>query len=191
MAARARCASLGRRRRGFSYLMLLFWIAISGVVLAALGHSWHMDARRAREKELEFRGGEYARALGSYSASQGKYPERLADLLEDRARGDLRRHLRQLYPDPITGLQDWGLERDEKGGIVAIYSPSTLPLLKRKDDVRTYRQWVFRAEVPPGAASAPAASGPASAPNSPFAPLIPPAPASSPLAAPASSPFSN
>jgi type II secretory pathway pseudopilin PulG len=177
------------RRRGFSYLVLLFWIAISGVVLAALGQSWSLDARRAREKELAFRGREYALALGSYSAAQGKYPEQLSDLLEDRGKGDLKRHLRRLYPDPITGSGEWGLERDDKGGIVAVYSLSTLPLVRRKDEVRTYRQWVFRAQLPAGVASAPVAAS-AVEPNTPFKPLFPPTPASSVVGAPvASSPF--
>jgi hypothetical protein len=45
-------------------------------------------------------------------------------LLEDRRYPTVRRHLRRLYVDPITGQQEWGLVKAPEGGIMGIYSLS-------------------------------------------------------------------
>ena len=52
--------------RGFTYLMLLLWVVLAGVMLAALGTSWHQMARRDREAEYLWRGEQYRQALQSY-----------------------------------------------------------------------------------------------------------------------------
>ena len=36
------------REGGFTYLLLLWWVALAGVMLMALGESWSMQARRDR-----------------------------------------------------------------------------------------------------------------------------------------------
>ena len=36
----------------------------------------------------------------------------------------VRRHLRRLYPDPVTNSLDWGLVRDFDGGSTGVYSRS-------------------------------------------------------------------
>lgn len=53
--------------RGFTYLMLLLWVVLAGVMLAALGTSWHQMARRDREAEYLWRGEQYRQALLTYS----------------------------------------------------------------------------------------------------------------------------
>lgn len=152
-------------RRGFTYLALLFWLAIAGVGLAALGQAWHMKARREREEELQFRGTEYARALGSYAAwHAGRYPKTLDDLLEDREGPQVLRHLRRAYADPITGHREWGLVRNEFDGIEAVYSLSDARLVRSIDGVSTYREWQFAAIAPGKAPSAPGGSADAPAP---------------------------
>ncbi len=40
------------------------------------------------------------------------------------------RHLRRLYPDPITGKDEWGLVKADDGGIAGVYSTSEAAPLK-------------------------------------------------------------
>ncbi|MCV2349672.1 type II secretion system protein [Paucibacter sp. Y2R2-4] len=100
--------------RGFTYLWLLFVIALGGVALAALGQRQQTLQQREREAELRFRGEAIAQALASYAratpAGANPLPQRLEDLLEDRRSGSTRRHLRRLYADPFTGRPDWALQ---------------------------------------------------------------------------------
>jgi len=165
-----------RRARGFSYLMVLLWVALSGAVLAALGRSWALQAQREREAELAFRGQAIARALASYAAAVDvngcsnlvEYPRRLEDLLEDRRCGLMRRHLRRLYADPVLRSPRWGLVIVD-GRIRGVHSRSTAAVLRQLDGAATYDQWVFdAASVAPAAAAsapAPAASGAALPPR--------------------------
>jgi type II secretory pathway pseudopilin PulG len=117
-----------KRQSGFTLLVLLFLIAGFGVAMAALGTLWQTHVQREREAELLFIGDQYRQALESYRASrnagEASTPKTLESLLEDYRDLRLKRHLRKLYRDPITGSDDWGLARDETGGITAIYSLS-------------------------------------------------------------------
>ena len=116
MAAFTLTGSRGRRQAGFTYLLVLFFVAISAAALAALGEAWQNAAERERERELEFSGSEIARAIASYrqaTAGLEQYPHSLDDLLEDRRGAITRHHLRQRYADPFTGQADWVLEPDD------------------------------------------------------------------------------
>jgi type II secretory pathway pseudopilin PulG len=97
--------------RGFTYLWLLFVVALGGVALAALGQRQQMVQQRERETELRFRGEAIAKAIASYMRHSpdgaNGLPQRLEDLLEDRRSGAIQRHLRRLYTDPFTGRADW------------------------------------------------------------------------------------
>ncbi|MCV2354915.1 type II secretion system GspH family protein [Paucibacter sp. B2R-40] len=99
--------------RGFTYLWLLFMVALGGVALAALGQRQQLVQQREREAELRFRGEAIAKAIGGYMraspAGANSLPQRLEDLLEDRRSGTVQRHLRRLYADPFTGRADWQL----------------------------------------------------------------------------------
>ncbi len=105
--------SSSQRSAGFTYLWLLFVIALGGVALAALGQQQQTIQQREREAELRFRGEAIAAAILSYveqSPDGNKaLPTRLEDLLEDRRHLPARRHLRRLYTDPFTGRVDWVL----------------------------------------------------------------------------------
>ena len=144
--------------------MLLLWIAMSGAVLAAAGRSWLLDAQREREAELAFRGRQIAQAIAAYAAPLNvngcanlvEYPRELADLLEDRRCGLMRRHLRRLWGDPITRSPHWGLVRvDER--IRGVHSTSTAAVLRKVEGALTYDAWVFSGEE--AAKPAPAATG--------------------------------
>jgi type II secretory pathway pseudopilin PulG len=110
---------------GFTYLSILFVVAIMGVGLALVGTMWHTAALREREAELLHAGHEYRKAIEHYYLSgPGQYPRTLADLLKDPRQPGTVRHLRKLYPDPITGKDEWGLVNAPDGGIAGVYSIS-------------------------------------------------------------------
>ena len=123
---RARC-----RQAGFTYLSILFAVAIMGAGLALTGEVWHTAAAREREAELLQVGEEYRKAIERYYLSGPKqYPRTLADLLKDPRQPGTVRYLRRLYPDPITGSAEWGVVKAPDGGVAGVFSPSEASPLK-------------------------------------------------------------
>ncbi len=144
------------RQGGFTLLALLLMLAGLGVALAAAGTLWSTHAQREREAELLFVGDQYRNAIASFHqmtpGTVKKYPPSLEALLEDPRFPNPVRHLRRLYPDPITGKAEWGLVRGQDGGIQGIYSLSELAPLKRAnfpprhqefEGKERYADWVF------------------------------------------------
>ncbi|MCV2353689.1 type II secretion system GspH family protein [Paucibacter sp. B2R-40] len=147
-----------QRQRGFTYLGLLFFVAITAAGLAALGQAWSTAAQRERERELEFRGNEIAQAIGSYlktSPGLAQYPASLDDLLADRRGPKTRHHLRRAYADPFTGKPDWVLVPDAANPktFSAVHSRSERALLRQSQtdgtSVATAQDWVFTAATAP------------------------------------------
>jgi type II secretory pathway pseudopilin PulG len=64
------------------------------------------QGRREREKELIFRGGQYARAIALFHRQFNRYPTSIKELLK-RTNG--YRFLRHAYPDPMTRSGKWRL----------------------------------------------------------------------------------
>src|SRR5437868_825984 len=125
-ASRAMERSMRNGRRsshGFTYVALLMVIALIGFAASASVSVGSVVARRDAELQLLVIGMEYQRALRSYAGvpadlttpSLGRGPRMLEELLRDPRAPGIRRHLRQLYPDPLTGLNEWGLVRDAQG----------------------------------------------------------------------------
>jgi hypothetical protein len=149
-----------RREAGVAYVLLLLAIAVTSATAAAAVQIGAVTARREAETHLLAIGGEFERALRSYSgapsgagsASAGRGPRSLDDLLRDPRAPGVRRHLRQIYADPLTGKSEWGLIRDSLGSIVGVHSlaagrpirqnptGSPVPLPEQAD---SYRDWVF------------------------------------------------
>ena len=104
---------------GFTYLWLLFAVAIVGAAAAALGERATVAIQRDKEAELAFRGQEIARAIAAYWAATPsatrELPASLAELTEDRRGPVVVRHLRRVYADPFTGLPDWQVIASEDG----------------------------------------------------------------------------
>jgi type II secretory pathway pseudopilin PulG len=165
-------------QRGFTYLWLLLAVAIIAGGLGAAADVVTTAVRRDKEAELLFVGDQFARAIELYRASSPgapQYPQRLEDLLADNRFPNARRHLRRIYPDPITGSADWELVRGPNSGIVAVHSRSTARPLKTANFPKeyasfagaiSYREWVFGAAAPEAAVgSKPGASPAAGAPS--------------------------
>lgn len=96
-------------QRGFTYLGLLFGVAIISITLATTGVIWSTQVRRDREADMLWIGDQYRAAIGRYFARNGRFPLALTDLLQDQGSAQVQRYLRKLYPDPMTGLADWQL----------------------------------------------------------------------------------
>lgn len=123
-------------QRGFTYLGMMFLILAIGIGLAKAGTVWQTEVQREKEKELLFIGEQYAMAIASYyeSTPSGlkQYPASLKDLLQDNRFPAVRRHLRKLYSDPVTGSEEWGLVKQE-GRITGVYSLSSRRPLKKAE----------------------------------------------------------
>lgn len=142
---------------GFTYLGLLILLAILGIVSVAAVQIGAAVQRRAAEEALLNVGSEFSRALESYRratpAGQPDKPSTLQDLLKDPRFPGVVRHLRKLYYDPVTGLQEWGIQRDEATKqIVGVFSLSDAKPIKIANfDLRfkdftgksSYQEWVF------------------------------------------------
>ncbi len=143
---------------GFTYLGILFLIAVMGGLLASAGQIWALQAQRDRERELLWVGGQYAQALRSYyrsSPSLAQYPRALEDLLKDDRFPSPQRHLRRLYQDPVTRTHEWGVVRSADGRIAGVYSLSEQRPLKQHGfsapwtdfaGMARYSDWRFAAE---------------------------------------------
>lgn len=160
------------RQAGFSYLVLLFAVAIAATGLAGTGVVWHTVQKREKEAELLFIGNQFRAAIASYysrtSGGARPYPGSLEDLVKDPRFPTPVRHLRKIYRDPMTGTTDWGLIAAPGGGIMGVYSKSEAAPLKRVDfdfpnraleehskalgDKMSYKDWQFAhvAATPPG-----------------------------------------
>ncbi len=168
--------SAGRKvQRGFTYLGFLLFVAIAGAGLAAYSELASHAAQREKEAELLFRGEQYRDAIASYYKKEQRYPQSLAELLEDKRYPMPLRHLRRLYREPITGQDEWGLVEAPGGGVMGVYSPSEDAPIKSGNftlgnqefaDAPKYADWKFIHSPPQQAASvkppspAPAAGAP-------------------------------
>ena len=163
------------REAGFTYIGLMFAIAIAGIALAGIGVLWQMESRREKEKELLFVGEEYRRAIGSYfSKSPGgdtQFPQKLEDLLLDTRFPNPVRHLRRLYREPMNPDGQWELIR-QQGRIIGVVSRSQEVPIKiagfgpEQEDFEgavSYSEWRFISNGTTGQVGA------ANAPNAPNA----------------------
>jgi len=144
------------RQGGFSYVGLLMVIALLGLSAAATASLGAVAQRRDAEDELLFIGEQFRRAFQSYYQAtpngQPRYPPHLQDLLHDPRFAAPRRHLRQLYADPITGREDWVLLMAPESGIMGVRSASDArpiklaqfpPAFASFEGQTKYSQWVF------------------------------------------------
>jgi type II secretory pathway pseudopilin PulG len=121
------------RERGIVYMGVLVLIAVLGFGIMEAASVWSTTLRRQQEAELLFVGAQYRDAIAHYyqSAEGSRYPDSLEALLEDKRVPYTLRHLRRLYPDPLTGKADWELVKSPEGGIMGVYSKAPGKPLKQ------------------------------------------------------------
>lgn len=123
-----------KSQTGVAYLAVLFLVATIAISLAVT--SQHDATMQLREKERDwvFIGQQYQQAIKSYYEQPPdgikKLPTSLEDLLLDKRFLQPVRHLRKLYPDPLTG-GEWMIIRDEGNFIIGVYSTSQLEILSK------------------------------------------------------------
>jgi type II secretory pathway pseudopilin PulG len=143
-------------QKGLTYLALLIAVAVGGGVLATIGELTSHAQQREKEAGLLFAGHQYRQAIAAYyeRAPGGvkRYPQKLEDMLEDKRYPVTQRYLRKLYPDPVTGKNEWGLMEAPGGGIMGVYSLAETPPIKSGGfsapdesfaDAARYADWKF------------------------------------------------
>jgi type II secretory pathway pseudopilin PulG len=149
------------RAAGFAYIGLLLFVAVFGALSAGVIGAGANIGQRSAEEELLWVGTQYRNAIRSYyeaGAGGRRYAMNLNELLRDPRIPGVRRHIRRLYPDPLTGSEEWGIVQAPGGGIMGVYSKSEREPLKVEGFAtefadftgkKKYSEWVF-AYVPPG-----------------------------------------
>ena len=149
---------------GFTYIGVLLLIAMMGIALAVVSGLWQTAQKRDKEEELLFIGNQFRQAIAAYNANRSAFPHQLEDLLKDPGFPGVRRFLRKIYRDPMTGRAEWGLMKPDGNAIVGVYSLSDAVPLKQSgfrladqsfEAKKKYSEWVFIAS---GAQGKPAAS---------------------------------
>ncbi len=145
-----------RRQAGFSYLIAMFLVAVLSVLSLRGLQITLTKERREKEAQLLEVGEAYREAIRNYyENSPGtfkRYPSSLDALLLDERTSTLRRHLRKLYRDPMTGSREWGLVPAADGGIMGVFSLSTRQPIKvggfpdymvAANKAKKYSDWQF------------------------------------------------
>lgn len=145
-------------QQGVTYLWMLFLVFLLGLGMGKSLEVYSTLVQREKEAELLYVGGLYREAVRQYYLSSPggvkRYPASLEDLLQDRRYPVMRRYLRRLYPDPVTGAAFMPVLAAE-GGIRGVRSESLRRPLKRAgfdpaeegfERAGSYHEWVFAAE---------------------------------------------
>jgi len=148
-----RTGDSGGAQAGFALLALLLVVAVSGLALAAAAQVWSTTSRRDKEEDLLRIGQEFRQAIRSYASSSPgaqQFPTRLEDLVLDPRFPFVKRHLRRIYADPLTGKPEWGLVKngDWIVGVHSLAEGTPLktaldPALGVADEAQRYADWVF------------------------------------------------
>lgn len=121
-------AKIRLRMRGFTFVGLLFLVALMGISATVVGEVWHAVSQREKEKQLLFVGNEFRQAIERYyrnsPGNRKEFPRKLEDLLLDPRYPSVQRYLRKIYMDPMTGTAEWGVVSIPGKGIMGVHSLS-------------------------------------------------------------------
>lgn len=110
-----------RHQSGFTYLWILFAIAMLGVSLVVSSQLWVASAQRQKIEQINWIAEQFKQAIGSYyESSPGSvklYPQTPEILLQDERFITTKRHLRKIYVNPFSGLPTWDWIRGVDGGL--------------------------------------------------------------------------
>ncbi|MGF6598947.1 type II secretory pathway pseudopilin PulG [Paraburkholderia sp. GAS448] len=166
-------------QRGLVLLALLIALMLMSIALAGALDVWSLQLRREQEKQLLFAGDQYRQAILRYYRVGRAYPASVDDLLNDTRFPRLMHHLRQAYPDPVTGKNDWLFAR-QGDRFYGVYSSSEALTIKRAEfpgryadfeNEQTYGGWKF-IYLAPGLRSN-TSSAASAAPDSPVMSITP------------------
>src|SRR5258708_8291702 len=105
-----RAGSFARRKgeQGYAILLVLFLATLMLIGAMAIAPNVLTEGRRQKEKEMIWRGNQYARGVKLYYRKTGKFPTSLDDLTKPKL-GSLR-FMRQPYKDPMNAKDgEWRL----------------------------------------------------------------------------------
>jgi type II secretory pathway pseudopilin PulG len=152
-------------QRGFTFLAVMFSVVLIGTTIGTASRQWKTVVQREKEAELLFRGQAIKRAIDFYyrtsRAGFAQYPRTLDELIKDPGSPAVRRYLRKIYPDPMTG-GEWILLKDATGRVKGVRSGSEEAPLKTAnfpeefksfEGKKKYSEWVFESkpQAVPGA----------------------------------------
>jgi type II secretory pathway pseudopilin PulG len=100
--------------QGYVLLLVMMMVVILLVSLTAALPSIYTEAQREKEKELIFRGTQYARAVYLFHQQFHRYPASVKELLHTN---DLS-FLRRAYPDPMSKDGKWRFIHATASGII-------------------------------------------------------------------------
>src|SRR5437016_589302 len=98
-AARAQTAGK-RSERGYALLVIIFLVTALLISTMVVVPNILTEGRREKEKEMIWRGNQYARGVKLYFRKFGRFPTSLDDLTKPKL-GSLR-FMRQVYKDPMN-----------------------------------------------------------------------------------------
>lgn len=148
---------------GFTYIGVLAAIIVMGAILGATVEVWHTSLQREKERELLFVGNQFRLAIWHYYRDGKAYPVTLEDLVKDPRQPAVKRYLRKIYHDPMTGGTEWGLVLGDHGEIIGVHSLSENQPIKTAgfseanksfEDAEKYSDWVFSYQVQQSSARA-------------------------------------
>lgn len=123
-----------RKKNGFSYVIVMFLVAVISILTVRALENIQTRERRQKEAELLWIGQAYLAAIRSYYenslGTEKIFPANLDSLLLDDRGTRIRKPLRRAYRDPMTNSTEWGLVKSKEGRIIGVFSTSTMKPIK-------------------------------------------------------------